>query len=43
LFHDTRFQEEFLDAVYWLRQVLSVIIGILLGLLAVKGIFGIAL
>jgi hypothetical protein len=34
-------KEEFLDAVYWLRQVLSIIIGIALGILSVKGFIGI--
>ncbi|CAF0916458.1 unnamed protein product [Rotaria sordida] len=34
-------KEEFLDAVYWLRQVLSIILGITLGLLSVKGFMGI--
>jgi hypothetical protein len=41
IFYDKYFQEEFLDAVYWLRQVLSIIIGIILGLLSVKGFLGI--
>ncbi|CAF1212232.1 unnamed protein product [Adineta ricciae] len=34
-------KEEFLDAVYWLRQVLSIIIGVILGILSVKGFMGI--
>jgi len=34
-------KEEFLDAVYWLRQVLGMIIGIILGILCVKGFMGI--
>ncbi|CAF3571237.1 unnamed protein product [Rotaria sp. Silwood1] len=34
-------KEEFLDAVYWLRQVLGIIIGTILGLLSVKGFMGI--
>jgi hypothetical protein len=34
-------KEEFLDAVYWLRQVLSIILGIILGILSVKGFLGI--
>ncbi|CAF0850787.1 unnamed protein product [Adineta steineri] len=34
-------KEEFLDAVYWLRQVVSIIIGIIVGILSVKGFLGI--
>ncbi|CAF3120938.1 unnamed protein product [Rotaria socialis] len=33
-------KEEFLDAVYWLRQVLSIIIGVILGALSIKGLLG---
>ncbi|UJR30147.1 hypothetical protein I4U23_017687 [Adineta vaga] len=34
-------KEEFLDAVYWLRQVVSIILGVILGILLVKGFMGI--
>ncbi|EDO41626.1 predicted protein [Nematostella vectensis] len=36
-------KEEFLDVIYWLRQILAVVIGILWGLVPLKGIFAIAL
>merc|ERR1712193_182791 len=36
-------KDEFLDVVYWLRQILGVIMGIMWGLLQVKGALGIGL
>ena len=33
-------KDEFLDVVYWLRQVLGLVIGLLCGLLPLKGILG---
>ena len=37
------FQDEFLDVIYWLRQLLGVMLGIVWGLLPLKGILGLAL
>jgi len=36
-------KDEFLDVVYWLRQVLGVILGLLWGFLQIKGALGIGL
>lgn len=36
-------KDEFLDVIYWLRQILGIILGIIWGLLPLKGIFGLAL
>jgi len=36
-------KDEFLDVVYWIRQILGVLIGIMWGVLAVKGLVGIIL
>jgi len=36
-------KEEFLDVIYWMRQVFAVINGVIWGLLAFKGILGIGL
>ncbi|KAK7114359.1 GEL complex subunit OPTI-like isoform X1 [Littorina saxatilis] len=36
-------QDEFLDVIYWLRQILGVILGLIWGLLPMKGILGIAI
>ncbi|XP_031562013.1 uncharacterized protein RAB5IF homolog [Actinia tenebrosa] len=36
-------KEEFLDVIYWLRQILAVIIGIIWGLIPLKGILAIGL
>jgi len=36
-------KDEFLDVIYWMRQVFAVINGIIWGLLAFKGIIGIGL
>lgn len=36
-------KDEFLDVIYWLRQVLGVVLGIVWGLLPLKGIVGLAL
>jgi len=33
-------KDEFLDVIYWLRQVLGLIIGLMCGLLPLKGILG---
>ncbi len=37
------FQDEFLDVVYWLRQILGVVIGLIWGLIPLKGILGLGL
>lgn len=36
-------KDEFLDVIYWLRQILGIVLGIAWGLLPLKGIFGLAL
>ncbi|XP_070192079.1 GEL complex subunit OPTI-like isoform X2 [Littorina saxatilis] len=36
-------KDEFLDVIYWLRQILGVILGLIWGLLPMKGILGIAI
>ncbi len=36
-------KEEFLDVIYWARQVLGVILGLIWGLFAVKGAVGLVL
>ena len=41
--HTFSFQDEFLDIIYWLRQVLGVVMGLIWGALPVKGIVGIVL
>ena len=38
-----RLQDEFLDVVYWSRQVVGILIGILWGILPLKGFVAIAL
>lgn len=40
---DYALQEEFLDVIFWLRQLFAVIIGIIWGVLPLKGIIGIVL
>lgn len=37
------FQDEFLDIVYWSRQVLGIIIGVFWGAIPLKGFIAIAL
>jgi len=36
-------KDEFLDVVYWIRQVLGIILGVAWGILPMKGFFGLAL
>ncbi|KAK3703966.1 hypothetical protein QZH41_009889 [Actinostola sp. cb2023] len=36
-------KEEFLDVIYWLRQILAVLLGITWGIVPLKGIFAIGL
>jgi hypothetical protein len=36
-------KDEFLDVVYWLRQIIGVLIGIIWGVVPLKGILGILL
>ena len=35
------FQDEFLDSVYWIRQIVAVVFGILWGVIKFKGLLGI--
>jgi len=35
-------KDEFLDVIYWFRQILGVVLGLLWGVVAVKGIIGLA-
>lgn len=37
------FQEEFLDVIYWARQVLGILIGIAWGIIPLKGFLGLLL
>ena len=34
-------KDEFLDTVYWLRQIMGLILGVIWGLLSFKGLFAI--
>lgn len=34
-------KDEFLDSVYWIRQIIAVLLGVLWGFIKFKGIFGI--
>lgn len=36
-------KDEFLDVIYWMRQILGVVLGIIWGLLPMKGILGLGL
>ncbi|XP_052816357.1 respirasome Complex Assembly Factor 1-like [Mya arenaria] len=36
-------KDEFLDVIYWMRQILGVLLGLVWGLLPLKGILGLAL
>lgn len=36
-------KDEFLDVVYWMRQIIGVILGLIWGLLPLKGLLGLAL
>lgn len=36
-------KDEFLDAIYWIRQVIGAILGVIWGILALKGFSGILL
>lgn len=38
-----KFQDEFLDVVYWSRQVLGIIIGIFWGIFPLKGLIALVL
>lgn len=35
-------KEEFLDVIYWIRQILGVILGLIWGLIAIHGVLGLA-
>ena len=37
------YQDEFLDVIYWFRQVLAILLGIIWGILPLKGILAIGL
>jgi len=36
-------QDEFLDVVYWLRQIIGLLVGITWGIFPIKGLIGIIL
>lgn len=36
-------KDEFLDVIYWERQIIGLIAGVLWGLLPLKGLFGLGL
>ena len=36
-------KEEFLDVIYWIRQILGVVFGLVWGFVAVKGLIGLAI
>ncbi|CAG9087538.1 hypothetical protein JYU34_021369 [Plutella xylostella] len=36
-------KEEFLDVIYWMRQIIGIILGLCWGLLPLKGFFGLVL
>ena len=36
-------KDEFLDVIYWIRQITGLVLGIIWGLLSLKGIFAIIL
>jgi len=36
-------KDEFLDVIYWIRQILGIILGVLWGVFPLKGIFGFVL
>jgi len=36
-------KEEFLDVIYWARQIIGIIVGLVWGLFALKGFLGLAL
>lgn len=35
------FQEEFLDVIYWMRQLLSIVLGVVWGIIPLQGFVGI--
>lgn len=36
-------QDEFLDVIYWFRQIIAVILGVIWGIVPLKGFVGIAM
>lgn len=36
-------QDEFLDVIYWFRQIIAVILGVIWGIVPLKGFIGIAM
>jgi len=36
-------KDEFLDVIYWMRQIMGIILGLVWGLIPMKGFFGLAL
>lgn len=36
-------QDEFLDVIYWLRQIIAIILGVIWGVAPLKGFLGIAM
>ena len=37
------FQDEFLDVVYWIRQIIGVLLGVVWGIIPLKGLIGLLL
>lgn len=35
-------QDEFLDVIYWFRQIIAVVLGVIWGVLPLRGFLGIA-
>lgn len=40
---DICFQDEFLDVIYWLRQVLAIILGVIWAIIPLRGVVGLVL
>lgn len=36
-------KDEFLDVIYWMRQIMGIVLGLVWGLIPMKGFFGLAL
>ena len=36
-------QDEFLDVIYWMRQILGIVLGLIWGFIPLTGIFGLSL
>lgn len=42
-FFSESLKDEFLDVIYWLRQIIAVILGVIWGVTPLKGFLGIAM